>query len=216
MSRPLNETLRQWRIQASLTGRQLADALSWQPSKVSRIEYGRQRPLATEIRALATLCGIANDEADEVIAQLGDFKANRRKAPEPDVTSDTAREMAALIYDHARAIGMKQTEFATLVSCSTKFVNTVFNGQESARASTLDHWARLLGLGFVVRLAGARFVALPESEGGADFSLVKTDKDGKPRCSVHGAMNKVSPPPEAYWRCLGGLDRCPAGCMEST
>lgn len=215
MSKPLNEVLRQWRIAASLSGRQLADALAWPASKVSRIEHGRQLPLASEITAIAALCGATHEQADELIAQLSDFEANRRTAPEPDLPSGTARVMAELIYGHIKAIGMKQTEFADLVNCSTKFANTVLNGQETARASTLDTWARLLGLEFVVALEGARYVALPQTHGGSDFSLVKIDKWGKPRCSEHGAMNKVGPAPHALWRCLGGLDRCPAGCIES-
>lgn len=129
--------------------------------------------------------------------------------------SDTAREMAALLYGHLRERGISQKDFAALAGSSTKFVNTVLNGQETARAATLDKWAGLLGLKFVFSLTVAPYVPLPHTEGGADFSLVSIGDDGKPRCREHGAMNKVSPPPQAYWRCLGGLARCPAGCMES-
>lgn len=61
-----------------MTGSQLAKALSWPASKVSRIENGRQRPTAGDVRALAAVCDVTNDEADALIGRLGGFKPNRR------------------------------------------------------------------------------------------------------------------------------------------
>lgn len=43
----------------------------------------------------------------------------------------------------------------------------------------------------------------------ADFFLVQIGKDGKPECTKHGAMNKVSM--HGYWRCTAN---CRAGCKE--
>jgi hypothetical protein len=56
---------------------------------------------------------------------------------------------------------------------------------------------------------------MPETDGGADFSLVRFDEWGKPTCLQHGAMNKVS---EVFWRCIATAgakyNPCRAGCME--
>lgn len=67
--------------------------------------------------------------------------------------------------------------------------------------------AQFMGKGF--------YAPMPESDGGADFALVKIATDGKPRCMKHGAMNKVS---ELFWRCITTSgpkhNPCRAGCQE--
>ena len=47
----LGKRLRELRTAASLSGRQLAESLSWPPSKVSKLENGRQTPTDDDIRA---------------------------------------------------------------------------------------------------------------------------------------------------------------------
>src|SRR5579859_7242482 len=46
----LGKRLRELRTAAGLSGRQLAESLSWQPSKVSKIENGRQTPSDDDIQ----------------------------------------------------------------------------------------------------------------------------------------------------------------------
>jgi transcriptional regulator with XRE-family HTH domain len=46
----LGKRLRELRQQAGLSGRQLAESLSWPPSKVSKLENGRQTPTDDDIR----------------------------------------------------------------------------------------------------------------------------------------------------------------------
>jgi len=46
----LGERLRELRRDAGLTGRQLAETLSWPPSKVSKLENGRQQPTDADIK----------------------------------------------------------------------------------------------------------------------------------------------------------------------
>jgi transcriptional regulator with XRE-family HTH domain len=46
----LGKRLRELRQQAGLNGRQLAESLSWPPSKVSKLENGRQTPTDDDIR----------------------------------------------------------------------------------------------------------------------------------------------------------------------
>lgn len=47
----LGKRLRELRQQADLSGRQLADSLSWPPSKISKLENGRQTPSDDDIQA---------------------------------------------------------------------------------------------------------------------------------------------------------------------
>jgi len=47
----LGHRLRELRQQARLSGRQLAEALSWPPSKISKLENGRQTPSDDDIRS---------------------------------------------------------------------------------------------------------------------------------------------------------------------
>jgi transcriptional regulator with XRE-family HTH domain len=47
----LGKRLRELRQQAGLSGRQLAESLSWPPSKISKLENGRQTPSDDDIRA---------------------------------------------------------------------------------------------------------------------------------------------------------------------
>ncbi|MEV6772592.1 Rid family hydrolase [Nocardia sp. NPDC051030] len=46
----LGQQLRDLRRDAGLTGRQLADLAAWHPSKVTKIEYGKQTPTEDDIR----------------------------------------------------------------------------------------------------------------------------------------------------------------------
>lgn len=47
----LGQRLRELRRQAQLSGKELAESLSWQPSKVSKIENGKQTPTDDDVRA---------------------------------------------------------------------------------------------------------------------------------------------------------------------
>lgn len=49
----LGKRLRELRQHANMSGRQLAESLSWPPSKVSKLENGRQTPTDDDIRAWA-------------------------------------------------------------------------------------------------------------------------------------------------------------------
>jgi transcriptional regulator with XRE-family HTH domain len=62
----LGERLRELRRHAGLTGRQLAEALSWPASKVSKLENGRQQPTDADIRGWTE----ATDRADATEALL--------------------------------------------------------------------------------------------------------------------------------------------------
>lgn len=62
----LGQRLRELRLDARLTGRQLAAAHNWQPSKVSKIEAGKQTPSDSDVEAWARACGALPAVADLV------------------------------------------------------------------------------------------------------------------------------------------------------
>ncbi len=65
----LGKRLRELRQQADLSGRQLAESLSWPPSKVSKLENGRQTPSDDDIRAWARATSSVA-ETDALLASL--------------------------------------------------------------------------------------------------------------------------------------------------
>jgi transcriptional regulator with XRE-family HTH domain len=65
----LGRRLRELRRQAGLSGKELAESLSWVGSKVSKIENGKQSPTDQDIRAWAGATGAA-DQAEGLLAAL--------------------------------------------------------------------------------------------------------------------------------------------------
>jgi transcriptional regulator with XRE-family HTH domain len=65
----LGKRLRELRQQAGLSGKELAESLSWVGSKVSKIENGKQTPTDQDIRAW-TCATNAGDQADSLLAAL--------------------------------------------------------------------------------------------------------------------------------------------------
>jgi transcriptional regulator with XRE-family HTH domain len=65
----LGKRLRELRSAADLSGRQLAESLSWPPSKVSKLENGRQTPTDDDIRSWAGATG-SEGEAEALLASL--------------------------------------------------------------------------------------------------------------------------------------------------
>jgi len=65
----LGKRLRELRQAAGLSGRQLAESLSWPPSKVSKLENGRQTPTDDDIRGWTGATGSAG-ETEALLASL--------------------------------------------------------------------------------------------------------------------------------------------------
>jgi transcriptional regulator with XRE-family HTH domain len=65
----LGQRLRELRQQAGLTGRQVAESLSWPASKVSKLENGRQTPTDEDIRGWASVTH-AGTETESLLASL--------------------------------------------------------------------------------------------------------------------------------------------------
>jgi transcriptional regulator with XRE-family HTH domain len=65
----LGKRLRELRRQAGLSGRELAESLAWPPSKVSKLENGRQSPTDEDIRTWAKATA-GEGETDTLLASL--------------------------------------------------------------------------------------------------------------------------------------------------
>lgn len=74
----LADRLRQLRQQAGLNGKSLAAAAGWQPSKVSRVENGRQRPTVADIEAWTRACGADPENTAALLALLSDLESFHR------------------------------------------------------------------------------------------------------------------------------------------
>jgi transcriptional regulator with XRE-family HTH domain len=66
----LGDQLRLFRESAGLSGKMLAEQLSWQPSKISRIENARQAVTDSDLVSLCDVFGATDDQADELRNEL--------------------------------------------------------------------------------------------------------------------------------------------------
>jgi transcriptional regulator with XRE-family HTH domain len=73
----LADRLRLLRTRAGLSGKQLADTLGWQASKVSRLENARQVPSPTDLASWGRACGADGDAVHALLEQLEDFQGLR-------------------------------------------------------------------------------------------------------------------------------------------
>ena len=122
----LAERLRQLREQAGINGRTLAAVTGWQPSKVSRVENGRQRPTPVDIETWAHACGADLAATHALLALLHDLETfhrdwkRRMRAGQDPVRADYNRLVteARLIrhFEIAYVPGLLQTpEYARRV-----------------------------------------------------------------------------------------------------
>ena len=65
----LGQRLRELRVSAGLTGKQLAESLAWPPSKVSKLENGKQTPTDEDVQGWTQATG-GETEAEALLASL--------------------------------------------------------------------------------------------------------------------------------------------------
>lgn len=73
----LGARLRELRTDAGLNGKELASRLVWQPSKVSRLENGKQTATAADLEAWAVAAG-ACDAVDDLLARLRNLETQHQ------------------------------------------------------------------------------------------------------------------------------------------
>jgi transcriptional regulator with XRE-family HTH domain len=115
----LRVSLRHWREQRALTQEQVAEALDWSQSKVVRIESGKVRVSATDVRALLTLYQVSDqDEAGRLvelarIARRQPWYRDYEHALDRDYDEYLSYESSAAVietFQHLIVPGLLQTE----------------------------------------------------------------------------------------------------------
>jgi transcriptional regulator with XRE-family HTH domain len=127
----LGAQLRQLREAAHLTGKELAERLGWQPSKVSRIENARQTATEDDVVLWAQAVQAPPDVADELIAQVigllerhDSWRQRHRSglaALQEDIRDLEARTRLFRVFEPGVVIGLLQTtEYARHVFTKVK------------------------------------------------------------------------------------------------
>ena len=92
--------LRRLREDAGLNGKQLAAALAWPHSKISKIELGRQRPTADEVTAWARATGKTVD-IDALLSDLRSLRVESASWRRQLRGGHGARQRASIGLEHA-------------------------------------------------------------------------------------------------------------------
>jgi transcriptional regulator with XRE-family HTH domain len=74
----LADRLRALRTQAGLSGKELAAALGWQPSKISRLENGKQMATPADLDAWARACSVDTATAQGLLRMLDEVRTVHR------------------------------------------------------------------------------------------------------------------------------------------
>ncbi|OLE22425.1 MAG: transcriptional regulator [Actinobacteria bacterium 13_1_20CM_3_71_11] len=98
----LADRLREIRVQAGLTAKDLADGAGWHRTKVSKLEHAATSPTAADIRTWCNLCGVS-DLAHELVHELQaadslwlDWRRMERAGLKP------AQESVRQLYENTR------------------------------------------------------------------------------------------------------------------
>ncbi|GAA3681375.1 hypothetical protein GCM10022224_052080 [Nonomuraea antimicrobica] len=115
----LGSQLRQLRESAQLSGKELAERLRWQPSKVSRLENARQTATEDDVVVWAQAVNALPDTTDELIRQSiallerhDDWKQRHRSglaALQEDIRDLEARTKLFRVFEPGIVVGLLQT-----------------------------------------------------------------------------------------------------------
>ncbi|MEU8132031.1 helix-turn-helix domain-containing protein [Streptodolium elevatio] len=130
----LGARLRELRTDAGLTGREVARRLDWPPSKVSKLETGRQTPSTGDLEAWARIVE-RPDAAHELCALLRSFETRYRTWKRQLATGHRARQEAGVIE-------MQRTR--TLRGFESGIIPGIFQTADYAR-NVLTRYAELRG-----------------------------------------------------------------------
>ncbi|MEU3374137.1 DUF5753 domain-containing protein [Streptomyces sp. NPDC006660] len=114
----LGARLRELRLRALLTGAQLASALGWPPSKVSKLEHGRQTATVDDLKRWTTATGTPQ-ALNELTSRLQGFESHIRSwrrqlanghGPVQETWNAEIRRTATIrVWEEAVIVGMLQT-----------------------------------------------------------------------------------------------------------
>ncbi|MFD8995917.1 helix-turn-helix domain-containing protein [Streptomyces abikoensis] len=95
----LGTRLRELRAEAGLNGKELAEILGWQPSKVSRLENGKQTPSQEDLGSWAAAVG-RDDAATELRGRLHGLESQYRSWRRQLAHGHRPRQELAIAEDH--------------------------------------------------------------------------------------------------------------------
>ncbi|MFD7020036.1 helix-turn-helix domain-containing protein [Streptomyces sp. NPDC059928] len=114
----LGTRLRELRLEARLTGAQLAAALDWPPSKVSKLEHGRQTATTNDLERWTAATGTPH-ALNELTSRLQGFESHIRSwrrqlanghGPVQETWNAEIRSTATIrVWEEAVIVGMLQT-----------------------------------------------------------------------------------------------------------
>jgi transcriptional regulator with XRE-family HTH domain len=93
--------LRRLREEAELSGKELAERLSWPASKVSRLENGRQTASAEDVRAWTKAVGTTADVRDQLVADLRSLRVEYATWRRQLRTGFAPRQRAGVVLSQA-------------------------------------------------------------------------------------------------------------------
>ncbi|MGW0731351.1 helix-turn-helix domain-containing protein [Streptomyces sp. NPDC002851] len=139
----LAKQLREIRLDAGLTGEELALRCGWSPSKRSRIENAKTPPSDADVRAWCAACGVesqvpdliaANRQADQMYVHWKKLHRHGMRRAQDEVLPLYARTRHFRIYCSNVVPGILQTEaYATaLLSTIARFQGTPDDAPEAA------------------------------------------------------------------------------------
>lgn len=120
----LGKRLRELRQQADMSGRQLAESLSWPPSKVSKLENGRQTPTDSDIQGW-TQATNSEDETEALLASLHTLEVQH---------SEWQRQLKTGLKPHQTEIAELDAKTRLFRAFESTFIPGLMQTAEYARA----------------------------------------------------------------------------------
>jgi transcriptional regulator with XRE-family HTH domain len=120
----LGKRLRELRRQADISGRQLAESLSWPPSKVSKLENGRQTPTDEDIRGW-TRATNSETEAEALLASLHTLELQH---------AEWQRQLKTGLRHHQNEITNLDVKTRSFRAFESTFIHGLLQTAEYARA----------------------------------------------------------------------------------
>ncbi|MEV6424137.1 helix-turn-helix transcriptional regulator [Streptomyces sp. NPDC051662] len=120
----LGKRLRELRQQASMSGRQLAESLSWPPSKVSKLENGRQTPTDDDLRDWTRVTD-SEGETEALLASLHTLEIQH---------SEWQRQLKTGLKPHQQEIANLDAQTRLFRGFESTFIPGLLQTAEYARA----------------------------------------------------------------------------------
>jgi transcriptional regulator with XRE-family HTH domain len=130
----LGTRLKALRRAAGLTGQQLADALSWPPSKISKLEHGNQTPSDDDVRVWCRATG-SESEIENLIAALHTLQTRHQ---------EWQRVMSVGLAQVQESVAKRESETRLIRSFQSTFVPGLLQTPDYARAR-MEQNARVWG-----------------------------------------------------------------------